>query len=80
MSLGTPIICSNIKENLYAVEDTATVFEKGNIESLFSSLKLSLIDYALFQSKANKAKERALALFSWDRVTEEHEKIFGEAF
>ena len=80
MSLGTPIICSNIKENLYAVEDTATVFEKGNIESLFSLLKQSLIGYALFQNKANKARQRALSLFSWDRVAEEHEKIFREIF
>jgi glycosyltransferase involved in cell wall biosynthesis len=78
MSLGTPIICSNIKENLYAVEDTATVFEKGNIESLFSSLKQSLIDYILFQNKAKKAQQRALSLFSWDCVAEEHEKIFRE--
>jgi glycosyltransferase involved in cell wall biosynthesis len=78
MGLGTPIICSNIKENIYAVSDTAILFEKGNVNSLKTVLELSLNSYDLLKQNAEKAKLRALTLFSWDKVTQEHEKVFRE--
>ncbi|MCK7516507.1 MAG: hypothetical protein MZV64_01650 [Ignavibacteriales bacterium] len=33
MGLGTPIICSDIRENLFIVHDDALLFEKSNIDS-----------------------------------------------
>jgi glycosyltransferase involved in cell wall biosynthesis len=78
MGLGTPIICSNIKENIYAVSDTAILFEKGNVNSLKTVLELSLNSNDMLKQNAEKAKIRALTLFSWDNVTREHEKVFWE--
>ncbi|MDO9254601.1 MAG: glycosyltransferase family 4 protein [Bacteroidales bacterium] len=76
MGIGTPIICSDIKENVYAVADTATLFKQGNIDSLYSALELALNSKDLLLTKANLAKKRALALFNWDKVALEHERMF----
>jgi glycosyltransferase involved in cell wall biosynthesis len=76
MGIGTPIICSDIKENVFAVAETATLFERANIESLYSALEHSLYSIELLKTKANLAKIRALTLFNWDKVTFEHERVF----
>ena len=76
MGIGTPIICSDIKENVYAVADTAILFEQGNIDSLYSALKHSLNSKDLIKMNANLAKLRALSLFNWDNVSLEHERVF----
>jgi len=77
MGIGTPIICSDIKENIYAVADSATLFNQGSIDSLHSALELSLNSKELINEKAILAKKRALSLFSWDKVAMEHERIFN---
>ena len=41
MGLGTPLICSDIKENLYAVKDDAILFRKGDVQSLKESIERS---------------------------------------
>lgn len=76
MGIGTPIICSNIKENVYAVGDTATLFERANINSLYSALLYSLVSKELIKTKAIIAKQRALSIFNWDKVAQDHERIF----
>jgi glycosyltransferase involved in cell wall biosynthesis len=76
MGLGTPIICSDIKENVYAVQDTALLFKKGSIDSLYKALEKSLNSHDLLLSNSQKAKTRALNTFSWDSVAREHEAIF----
>jgi glycosyltransferase involved in cell wall biosynthesis len=76
MGIGTPIICSNIKENIYAVSDTATLFEKGNTDSLALAINESLNSYDKLKQKSLNAQIRASTLFSWDKVALEHENIF----
>jgi glycosyltransferase involved in cell wall biosynthesis len=76
MSIGTPIICSDIKENIYAVSDTATLFKKGDIESLKDSLEESLHNHDNLLKKAIQAKDRAISLFNWDKVAIEHIRVF----
>jgi len=76
MGIGTPIICSDIKENIYAVSDNAILFKKGDIDSLISSLETSLNSVDLLQKNASLSKERALSLFSWDKVAHDHERVF----
>jgi glycosyltransferase involved in cell wall biosynthesis len=76
MGIGTPILCSDIKENIYAVNDTATLFKAGDIDSLKIVLNELLNSNDLIKVKAEKAKERALSLFSWAHVTKEHERVF----
>ena len=76
MGLGTPIICSDIRENMYIVENDAFTFEKGNVDSLQQALEGSLNSYDKLLEKAERGKLRILTVFSWDIVTQEHETIF----
>ena len=76
MGLGTPIICSDIKENLYAVADDAILFKKGDIKSLTAAIKKSL-DYPVeISQNAERARNRVLSTFTWDKVTGDHEELF----
>ncbi|MFA5973147.1 MAG: glycosyltransferase family 4 protein [Lentimicrobiaceae bacterium] len=79
MGMGTPLLCSDIKENKYAVADTATLFNAGDTNSLEDSLNELLISDELMMGKAEKARIRALSLFSWDYVTLEHERVFEDS-
>lgn len=76
MYLNTPIICSNIKENIFAVADTAILFEQGNVDSLNDALEKSLISTELMSDLAARAQKRVISLFTWDNVAHQHEVIF----
>jgi len=76
MFLQTPIICSDIKENVYAVNDTAILFEKGNADSLRASLERSLDNEFEISDLAARAHERVISLFTWERVAIQHEGVF----
>jgi glycosyltransferase involved in cell wall biosynthesis len=79
MGLGTPIICSDIKENIYIVSDSAIIFRKGNIDSLKSAIKTSLKSHEEMIKLAERSKQHILSLFSWQKVTLEHELIFNQS-
>ncbi|WCT10599.1 glycosyltransferase [Mucilaginibacter jinjuensis] len=78
MGLNVPLIVSDIEENIYVVEDTARKFKKGNIESLTEEINYCETHYAEMQALAVKAQARALSVFNWDKVAEEHVRIFSE--
>lgn len=76
MGLCTPLICSDIKENIFAVEDTAILFKQANIESLKDCLEFSLKNQNILLENSQKAQKRALSNFSWDKVAKAHETLF----
>jgi glycosyltransferase involved in cell wall biosynthesis len=76
MGLGTPVICSDIRENKYVVGDCAITFRKGDTRDLAAKLTYALENRAELAVKASAAKIRAEAYFSWDAVTRQHEEIF----
>ena len=78
MGLNVPLIVSDIEENIYVVEDTARKFKKGNIESLTEEINYCENHYPEMQALAVKAQERALSVFNWDKVAEEHVRVFSE--
>ena len=80
MGLGTPIICSDIPENVFAVSDHAILFRHGNTESLAEAISRSLSSTDMIRENAAEAQKRALSLFSWDSVTREHEQLFLQHF
>lgn len=79
MGLGTPIICSDIRENLYVVDQTALTFRQGDIAHLQQILEQALQQPQILQSNAQKAKQRADQMFSWDAVTNQHIEMFSHA-
>ncbi|MZP56950.1 MAG: glycosyltransferase [Bacteroidales bacterium] len=76
MGLGTPIICSDIKENLYAVSDDAILFKKGDVKSLKNALEKSLSSPEEIKHNADRARNRVLSDFTWDKVAKDHEELF----
>ena len=76
MWLNTPIICSDIKENMYVVADTAFTFRQGDIDSLQSTIVTAIADADKLKENAHRAKQRADEKFSWDAVTDQHIKLF----
>lgn len=76
MGLGTPIICSDIKENLYAVSDDAILFKKGDVKSLKDAIEKSLSSPEEIKHNADRARNRVLSDFTWDKVAKDHEELF----
>lgn len=79
MGLNVPLIVSDIEENQYAVQDTARMFKKGNIESLTEEINYCEANHTEMLTLAEKAQERALSVFNWEMVADEHVKVFAEA-
>lgn len=76
MGLGTPVICSDIPENLYAVGDTALTFRHGDADDLARVLRYALDNPAVLQNNASGAKQRAIQMFSWEAVADQHARLF----
>ena len=76
MGLNVPIIVSDIEENQYAVLNTARKFKQGNIESLTEEINFCEAQYPEMLELAQKAQERALNVFNWEAVADEHVQVF----
>lgn len=76
MGLGTPVICSDIRENIYVVGETAVTFAKSDIADLAVKLRFAIDHPEILQKNALAARCRAQERFSWDAVTIMHEQIF----
>ena len=79
MGLGTPLICSNIKENLYLAKDDALTFEKSNKDSLRETLEHALADRQGHLQLAARAKERVLKEYSWETITDQYLDLFQKS-
>lgn len=77
MGLNVPLIVSDIKENLYAVQDFAIKFNKGTINSLVEKINFVENNYPIVKALAFEAQKRALTNFNWEKVTEDHVKVFN---
>lgn len=76
MGLNVPMIVSDIEENEYAVLDTARTFKKGSIESLTEEINFCEENYPEMLALAQKAQVRALSVFNWEMVADEHVNVF----
>jgi glycosyltransferase involved in cell wall biosynthesis len=76
MGLNVPLIVSDIEENQYAVQDTARMFKKGNIQSLTEQIDFCEDNYPEMLNLAQRASDRALSVFNWEKVADEHVEVF----
>ncbi len=76
MGMQTPVICSDIKENLYVVGETALIFKQASVNHLAEVLRHALDSPATLKENAIKAKKRAAEKFSWEVVTDQHIALF----
>lgn len=79
MGLQTPLICSNIKENMYLVGNDAYTFEKSNVESLTATMDRALNNREEHLQLAKKAKERILKDYSWETITDQYLELFNKS-
>lgn len=79
MGLGTPLICSDIKENKYIAQQDALLFNKSDIVSLHSVLECSLANRAHHLELAGAAKKRILKEYSWETITDQYIELFNKA-
>jgi glycosyltransferase involved in cell wall biosynthesis len=78
MGLGVPLIVSDIEENEFAVQDTALKFRKSDVVSLTGKINFAEDNHALIKALADRARQRALREFNWDKVTDDHIQIFKQ--
>lgn len=76
MGLNTPVICSDIKENLYVVGDTALTFRRGDIDDVKRTIDIALADPDRLTDNAKLAKIRVDNNFNWNVVTVRHIELF----
>jgi len=72
MGLGTPLICSDIKENLFITKENAITFESGNSNSLKSAIEFSIENPKVLISIAKVGQLDILERFNWDKITKEY--------
>jgi len=79
MGLGTPLICSDIKENKYIAHQDALLFKKSDIQSLIAAMKFSLNCRDQHLQLADAAKKRILKDYSWETITDQYIELFKKA-
>ena len=75
MALKTPLICSDIKENLFIVGDMALIFEKGNVEDLIRMIQFSLENPDVLVDNAKRGKIHVEKEFSWEKIIDQKVKL-----
>lgn len=78
MGLKTPLICSNIKENIFITNDNAITFESGNSISLKSAIEYSLQNREIALEKAEIGKIDVIDRFNWDKICDQYIEIFSK--
>jgi glycosyltransferase involved in cell wall biosynthesis len=75
MGLKTPLICSDIKENLFIVKDTAITFKRGDKKDLNRVINFSLKHPDILKYNAEQAKKRVDKYFSWDKYVDKYVEL-----
>ncbi len=76
MGFGTPVICSDIPENTFAVGDTAVTFKKADTEDLARALRYALDNPDVLADNSARGMKRAAEQFSWEAVADQHAQLF----
>lgn len=79
MGLGTPLICSDIKENMYLVQNDAMTFKKSDTEDLRARMEESLQNREAHLALAANAKQRILRDYSWETITDQYIELFEKS-
>jgi glycosyltransferase involved in cell wall biosynthesis len=72
MGLGTPLICSDIKENLFITRENANVFNSGSTESLRKIINNALNESENIKNRADYGKKDVILRFNWDNIADQY--------
>lgn len=76
MGLGTPLICSDIQENRFIVQEHATVFKKSHVDDLRDRLVFALESPDKIRQLAEAGARSIRERFNWETITEQHISLF----
>ncbi|MBS1608626.1 MAG: glycosyltransferase family 4 protein [Bacteroidetes bacterium] len=77
MGLGTPLLCSDIKENIFITQDNAIHFKSGDAGDLKKKLCFSLENYEKLKQKAETGREDVKKRFNWDIISDQYIGYFN---
>jgi glycosyltransferase involved in cell wall biosynthesis len=72
MGLGTPLICSDIKENTFITGNNATTFISGDAGSLKDKLEFALLNHKVISDKAAAGQTDIKSRFNWEVITDSY--------
>lgn len=75
MGFGRCILANDVPEHREVLKDAGDYYEKNDVHSLSSKLTLLLSSEASRESASRKAKERAEAFYSWEKITSSYEEL-----
>jgi glycosyltransferase involved in cell wall biosynthesis len=78
-STGTPIICSDIEENVAVLGEHAVYFRSGDSNELCNMLEWALENRELIQETGNKAKALVQEEYDWTRIVALYEELYQQA-
>ena len=78
MSYGNCVIANGTPENIEVVGDTALVYRMNDFDHLAELMKRVASDQGLVEVFGARAKERAIAQYSWERVVALYEELFTQ--
>ena len=78
MGLGTPLLCSDIVENVFITENNATHFISGDSDSLKSKIDSVLDKRENIKQKAIHGQQNISQRFNWEKITDSFLDIFNK--
>jgi glycosyltransferase involved in cell wall biosynthesis len=76
MGLETPLICSNIRENVFITKSNAIHFASGDVTSLIGSINYALNNTEDLYCKAKSGKTDVSERFNWENITNQYIELF----
>jgi len=76
MGLRTPLLCSDIVENIYITGDNATHFKSGNINDLAEKIAYTINNHETIKKLAEIGQVDILKRFNWETITDRYIKLF----
>jgi len=72
MALGTPLICSDIKENIFITKSNAVHFISGNSDSLQEKIFFALNNREIILQNAKTGQTDVSERFNWENITDQY--------
>lgn len=76
MACGRCVVVNGIEQNRETIGDAGIPFEAGSTESLCQQLDMLLNNRDLIQQYGQKAYDRILNVYNWERVVDELEQLY----
>jgi glycosyltransferase involved in cell wall biosynthesis len=80
MGFGTAVLVSDIDENKETIGDAGFTFKTNDIDDLQNKIEYLIGNEDLVKQYSAKALERAKKYYTWEKVTQELEKIYTRLY